>query len=102
MAKETVQAVRQAEMNAAEMEKEAIKKKEVIIADTHLEANNLVNNIVRQATEKAEQKLALAEEKGKELFEAARQKAEKEVALLKEIAGNKEEAAISIILSNII
>ena len=62
MAKETVQAVRQAEMNAAEMEKEAIKKKEVIIADTHLEANNLVNNIVRQATEKAEQKLALAEE----------------------------------------
>ncbi len=102
MAKEAVQAVRQAEMNAADIEKEAIRKKEVIITETQQKARDLIASATSQATTKAEQNLALAEQKGKELLEAARQKAEDEITLLKEIAKNKEEAAISIVLSNII
>ncbi len=102
MAKEAVQAVRQAEMNAADIEKEAIRKKEVIITKAQQKAGELIAGMTSQAATKAEQNLALAEQKGKELLEAARQKAEDEVMLLKGIAKNKEEAAISIVLSNII
>jgi vacuolar-type H+-ATPase subunit H len=63
MAKEAVQAVRQAEINAADIEKEAIRKKEVIISESQQKAKEIIADMTRQAQAKAEQDLALAEQK---------------------------------------
>jgi vacuolar-type H+-ATPase subunit H len=102
MAKETVQAVRQAELNAAQREREAIQKKETLISEAQLNAKTIVSSMSKEALEKAERNLALANERGIEIMEAAKLKAEKEVLLMKEMAQSKEEAAINMVLSNVI
>lgn len=56
MAKETVQAVRNAEMSAAKMEKEALGKKETIIAEAHKKAKELSDFMVKEAQAKSGQR----------------------------------------------
>lgn len=102
MAKETVQAVRKAELNAAQKEKDALIRKEEIIAEAGQNAKAFITSMTKQALDKAEQDLAAANKRGTELTEAAKLKAESEVLIMKEMAQRKEEAAISLILSSVI
>jgi len=102
MAKETVQAVRQAELNATQKEREAIEKKEAIISEAQQNAKIMVTDMTKEALEKAERNLTFANQRGIEMMEAAKQKAENEVLLMKEMAKGKEEAAINLVLSNVI
>lgn len=102
MAKETVQAVRQAELNALQKEREALQKKEEIIAKAQQQAKEIINSKVKQAMEKAESDFAKAKQRGEEIANAARVKAEDEVLIMKEMVGRKEEAAIKLILSSVI
>lgn len=102
MAKETVQAVRKAELNAAQMEKDALLKKETIISEAGQNARALITSRTKLAMEKAEQNLAAANQKGIDKIGAAKQKAENEVRLMKEMALRKEEAAINMVLSSVI
>jgi V/A-type H+/Na+-transporting ATPase subunit G/H len=102
MAKESVQAVRQAEINAAQKEKDALQEKERIITEAGQNAKTLITSMTKQAMEKAELKKTAANQKGIELLEAARLKAENEVLLMREMAQRKEEAAIKLVLSSVI
>lgn len=102
MAKETVQAVRQAELLAAQKEKDALLKKEVIIAQAEQNAKNLITSTTKQALDKAEHNLNTANLRGQEMLQAAGVKAEGEVLIMKEMAQRKEEAAIKLILSSVI
>ncbi|MDF2511851.1 MAG: hypothetical protein K0S04_1717 [Herbinix sp.] len=102
MAKETVQAVRQAELDATVKEQEALKRKETIISEAERRARELIDSITKQALEQAKQKQAAANQKGAELLEAAKLRSENEVSLMKEMALQKEEEAIRMILASVI
>jgi len=98
MAKETVEAVRQAELNAAQKEREAFQKKESILSEAQQNAKSMVSSITKEALLKAERNLALANQQGLERMEASKLKAVSEVLLMKEMAQRKEEAAIKLVL----
>lgn len=102
MAKETIQAVRQAELNAVQKQRDAQQKKEANIHEAEQQAKTLIASMTKQAMEKAEHDLVAANQRGNELIDAARLKTENEVILMKEMAGRKEEAAIQLILSSVI
>lgn len=102
MAIETVQAVRQAEINAAETEKEAIKRRDAILSKAQEEAKTVEIKITKAALDKADADLKQAGQQGDLLMKAAVQKAEKEVSLLKEMVKCKEQSAIDLILSEVI
>lgn len=102
MAKETVQAVRNAEMSAAKMEKEALGKKETIIAEAHKKAKELSDFMVKEAQAKADKDIKEALHKSNIILEKAKEEAEKEVGLLIEMAKTKEDAAIDLVISNVI
>lgn len=102
MAKETVQAVRQAELNAAQIERDAIQKKETIISEAVISAKEIISTMTKAAREEAERKLSLANKKGIEMMSEAKIRAEKEALLMQQMAQSKEEAAINLILSKVI
>lgn len=102
MAKETVQAVRLAEQNAAQLEKEAILKKEAIIAEAQQNAKDLISTMTKQASDRANHDLDLAQKKSIEMLEASKVEAEKEVLILKEMVKRKETEAIDLVISYII
>lgn len=102
MAKETIQAVRQAELNAAQMEREALSKSESIISEAELNAKNMIASMTKAAKEEANRRLSAANQQGMEMMEASKIRAENEVLIMKQLAQSKEEAAINIILSCVI
>jgi len=102
MAKETVQAVRQAELNAAQFEKNANMQREAILQEAEQNAKTMINSMTREAIEKAESNLSAARHRGTETLEAAKLRAETEVLLIKEMIKEKEQSAIDLVLSNVI
>lgn len=102
MAKETVEAVRQAELNAAQKERDAFHKKETILSEAQQNAKSMVTSMTKEALIKAERNLALANQQGIERMEASKLNADNEVLLIKEMAHRKEEAAIKLVLSTAI
>lgn len=102
MAKETVQAVREAEAKATQIEKDAIAKRDAILSKAGDDAKNLISSKTKEALAKAEQDLVQAQKEGEELLVTAKQKAEQEILLLKEFVKSKEQAAIDLVLSEVI
>jgi len=102
MAKETVQAVRQVELNAVQKEKEAQDRNEAIISEAEQSAKSIMTSMTKQAMERAELDLSIAKQKGDKIIEAMKLKAEDEAILLKDKAGKKEKAAIDLIISYVI
>lgn len=102
MAIETVEAVRQAEMKAAQLEKEAAQKKDTILLDAQQNAKNLIASMTKEALAKAEDALKKVNLQGTEMVQAAKVKAESEVHLMKEMVKGKEENAINLVISHVI
>ncbi len=102
MVQETVQAVRKAELNAAQTEKEALAKKEAILEAAKQEAKALISSRVKDAQRKAEEALKQAESRSKDILEESKIRAEKEVIFMRELVNNKEQAAIELVLTNVI
>jgi len=102
MAKETVEAVRQAELNAAQIEKEAIKKRDEILLKAQENAKTTSSSMMKETLLKAEQDLKQAQYQGTELINSAVQRTEQEILLLNEMVRSKEQAAIDLVLSEVI
>jgi hypothetical protein len=102
MAKETVQAVRQAELNAAQAEKDAIIQRDAMILKAQEDAKVIISTMTKEALNNAELNLKQAQIQGEELLKAAELKAEKEILLLKEMTKSKEQTAINLILSEVV
>lgn len=102
MALESVQAVRQAELKAAQIEKEASSKREAILAEAKQRSKNLVDTKISEAQMKAENDLKAAERRSMEMMEEAKKRAENEVILMRELVKNKEQGAIELVLSSLI
>lgn len=102
MAIETVQAVRKAELNAVQKEKDAVQQRESILAEAERNSKIMVTSMTRVALLKAEQDMAEAQRQGEKMLEVAISKAESEVIQIKEILQSKEKEAITLVLSNVI
>ena len=102
MAKESVQAVRQAELNAAQTERYALQRKEEILSEAGQKAKVLITSMTKQALDKAEYNLSAANQKGFEMMENAKIKAEGEALVMKEMVRSKEKAAINLVLACVI
>jgi V/A-type H+-transporting ATPase subunit G/H len=102
VAKETVEAVRLAELNAAEREKEAIQKKEEMLLEAQQNAAALITSMEKDSLAKAQRDVNDAIRRGKENMVIARKNAEKEALILKELAKEKEKEAIQLVLSDVI
>jgi vacuolar-type H+-ATPase subunit H len=102
MAKEMVQAVRQAELKAAQMERDSAAKREAILNEAQQNAKTLITSMTKEASAKAAKELKSARLKEAETLESARIKAENEVILIREMMKGKEQAVIDLVLSEII
>lgn len=102
MAKETVDAVRQAELNATQIEKDATVKRDSIILNAQEEAKTIISTLIKEAQNIAEQNSRQVQSQGEEFMKNAEVKAEKEILLLKELTKSKEQETIHLILSEVI
>ena len=102
VAKETVEAIRLAELNAAEREKEAIQKREMILFEAQQSSAALITSMAKEALLKAQRDVNEAINQGDKNLEIAKQESEKEAFLLKEMAQKREQEAIKLVLSNVI
>lgn len=102
MANETVQAVRQAELKAAQIEKDADTKKEALLLEAQQNAKLLISGLLKEAQGKADQRVKEADQKSTVIIENAKRKAEKDIFAMKEIIKNKEQAAIKLVISEVI
>ncbi len=102
MAKETVQAVREAELKAVQLEKDAAINRDTILLKANEEAKELIASKTKEARVKAEQELGKSQQEGEKLLVSAKQRAEKEILLLKEMVKSKEQVAIDLVLSEVI
>lgn len=102
MAIESIQAVRQAEFQAEQIEKDAIQNKDAILSKAQQEANTLITSMSKEAQANAERNMVNAIRKGEETVEAAKRNAEKEILLMKELVKEKEQAAIDLVIANVI
>lgn len=101
MAKETVQAVRQAELKAAQIEKEAIEKREIILQKAKEEAKKIISSAEKEDRDLSLKDLEKVQSQGTELMKTAVQRAEREILLMNEMVKRKEPAAIDLVLSEI-
>jgi vacuolar-type H+-ATPase subunit H len=102
MAKETIQAVRQAELNAAQVEKDAQLKKERIISEAMQNAKTMISSMTNEAMKLSEEKVADANKKRILIMEEAKQKSDAQVTQMERIVKEKEHAAMEQVLSGII
>lgn len=102
MAKETVDAVRQAELRAAQAEKDAAAKSEEIIKKAQQDAKELIVDMTKEAAKKADGELLQAREKSEKVMADALLRAEKEVLFLREMVKSKEKAAREMVISEVI
>lgn len=102
MAKETVEAVRQAENKAIQIENDAVIKHDSIILQAQKEAESIISSLTKEAKKIAEQNSKQAQIQGEEFKKNAEIKAENEILLLKELTKSKEQETIHLILSEVI
>ena len=102
MAMETVQAVRQAEFEAAQKEKVTAEESVVLISKAEIEAQVLLSSMKKLEQEKADKNLYKANEKAKELMQISLQQAEQDIISLRKMVEGKEQDAILLVLAEII
>ncbi|MDF2820957.1 MAG: hypothetical protein K0R15_1398 [Clostridiales bacterium] len=102
MAKETVQAIREAELKASQIEKDAAGKRDEIILKAEEDAKVKISSVIKEALAKAEQDLEQAQFQGTERMKNAVIKAEQEILELKEMVKSKEQVAIDLVLAQVI
>lgn len=102
MAKETVEAVRQAELNAARLENEAITKKEQMIQKAMEDAKSIVSTRTKEALASSARELEETNIASSNLMQEAVLRAEQEISLLRELVKSKEKAATLLVLGEVI
>jgi V/A-type H+-transporting ATPase subunit G/H len=102
MAKETVEAVRQAEINAAKLEYEATMNKEEMIQKALEDAKSLLSTCMKEALATSAKELEQTSIANDNLMKEAVLRAEQEINILKELVKSKEEAATLLVLGEVI
>lgn len=102
MAMETVEAIRKAESIALQTEEAAAKERDAILKKAHQDAAETISQMTEQAQVKAKKALEEAQCQGEAFVESACQRAEEEIARLKDAVRAKEQAAIALVISELV
>lgn len=102
MAKESVDAIREAELKAAQIEKEAMNEKNAILLKAEEEAEKIISSMTENAYAQSQEQLKKAHEQGEAYMEAAVLRAERQISLMKDVVREKEQEVINLILSEVI
>lgn len=102
MAKETIDAVRQAELTAEQTERAAAQEADRIVAKAKLDAKQTVTDLTKNAKEKALAELAAARAQGDELVAKAVAEVQEDCRRLREAAAAKQAQATEAILAELI
>ena len=102
MAKDTILAVKDAEIKAEETIKNASKEAEAAIAKARKDADKLIDDEVRKAQKAAEEKLAAAKTEADKIAAEGEKKAAEEIEKMKKDAAGKEKAAIQAVISQLV
>lgn len=102
MAKESVDAIREAELKATQIEKEAMNEKSAILLKAEEEAEKIISSMTEKAHMQSQEQLKKAQEQGESYMEAAVLRAERQISLMKDAVREKEQEVINLILSEVI
>lgn len=102
MARETLEAVKQMEINAVEIESQALKEHDDIILKAKEEAKKIVSIKEKEAFKKADEEMDKAKNLCNEMFQNSIKAGNEERDKLYKKAKNNEKAAIELILTQII
>lgn len=102
MAKDTLDTIRQVELESEQKIKEATKQSKEFATNAKLQAEKLIASLTNEAVEESKKALEEAKVQGESLVQEASNKAKNEIVLMQELAKQKEEKAIQLILSEII
>ena len=102
MVEETIQVIRETEAKAGAIVKEADAKCRKILDDASKEADMLKARHVEEIRRQAESMMEAAKEQGAQSLKEAAVAVEKEISALKELASEKEEQAVSLVISQLV
>ncbi len=102
VARETLEAVKKVELNAALIESQALKQHDKIIYDAKENAKALLSTMEKEAKEKAEAELESARKQGYEIIQHAISNGNNEKDRLLSKVRDNEQAAIKLIISQLI
>lgn len=102
MAMDTIQTVKQAELQASQSERAAHVKGDELISKAISDAKALVTSMTREALIEAQNNIEKAKRQSSVMIEQVVERTNKEVMLLKELSKKKEQEAIRMVCSHII
>ena len=102
MARETLEAVKQTEINAARLESQALKEHDSILLRAEEEARSIIITKEKDAVKKAQDEMEKAVILGEEILQGAITAGNEEKDSLVKRARDNEKVAIELILSQII
>ncbi|MDD4188687.1 MAG: hypothetical protein PHX37_01200 [Eubacteriales bacterium] len=101
MVKETIDAVLQAELEAEQIEKNALELRERIIEEAHSSAQKLISGMEKDASEKALRDSELARRRGEEIIVSHERIAQVEISRIREQIKSRKSAAIEMVISEL-
>lgn len=102
MAQETIEIIRQAELDAEKREKDATAEAERIVAKAHEDAKELIESLTRMARDQSALDLNEIDAQSESEISQTLHQAEQEVVGLREAVQKKEVQAVQMILSELI
>jgi len=102
MTKDIIQEIKQAELNAAMIEKNTNEKHDEMINNAESESKKIIASALGEVKKTIAAKSERAESEEKEIIQASVNEAEQEIIALKEIFKEKEDSAVKLVLSEII
>ena len=102
MAQDMIQAVRQAELSAEQIEKSAASESEVILKKAQMQTEQLIAYMTEEAKKQAEKALEDAKTKGEAMMKEALDSVNQELAVLQQNAKANEDKAVQAIMAELI
>ena len=101
MAQETINTIREAELAADQLEKDATEKGNRILQEAKRKAEELYYKITEEARTKAEAKLTAAQQQGDQIIARELELGDKEIEGMVKVAAAKETEAVKLVLSEL-
>lgn len=102
MAQQTIDAVREAERKADQVERDAVQKAGEILRKAHADAERTTAQITSEADKLAQDSLEAARAQGERYAAKAAQEAEQEIAALRALAQKREKEAIACVIAELV
>lgn len=102
MVKQTIQVIRETEAEAGDIVKDAQVQCKKILEDASKQAQKRKEENIDKALKEAESMVEVVREQGEQIQQKAAVAVENEMGVLKQLASEKEETAVSLVITQLI